>query len=67
MLPLLASGLGIAYLKQGINSMAEIRKPVEFTGLPDGHAMLTPFGPHIVYSRMPNKIVKKAYVKIRKR
>ena len=28
--------------------MAEIRKPVEFTALPEGHAMLTPFGPHIV-------------------
>ena len=38
--------------------MAEIRKPVEFTALPEGHAMLTPFGPHIVYSRMPNKIIK---------
>ena len=36
----------------------KIRRPVEFTSLPDGHAMLTPFGPHIVYSRMPNKIVK---------
>ena len=39
--------------------MAEIRRPVEFTALPDeGHAMLTPFGPHVVYSRMPSKIVR---------
>jgi len=35
-----------------------VRKPVEFTGMAEGHACITPFGPHIVYSRMPGKIIK---------
>lgn len=38
--------------------MVELRKPVEFKHLKEGHNMLLPFGPHIVYSRMPNKIIK---------
>jgi hypothetical protein len=64
--------LGIAYLKQGENNMQDyitrkdqdvklrppIRRPVEFTELKEGHACIMPFGPHIVYSRMPNKIIK---------
>jgi hypothetical protein len=35
-----------------------VRGPVEFSGIKEGHAMITPFGPHIVYSRMPNNIMK---------
>ena len=35
-----------------------IKKPVEFTNMQEGHNMLMPFGPHIVYSRLPEKIIK---------
>ena len=34
-----------------------IKHPVEFSHVKEGHAMITPFGPHIVYSRMPAKIM----------
>ena len=34
-----------------------VRHPVEFSNIEEGHAMLAPFGPHIVYSRMPAEIM----------
>mgnify|MGYP003118318077 FL=1 len=38
--------------------MVDIRPPVEFKEMGEGHNMLMPFGPHIVYSRMPEKVIK---------
>ena len=38
--------------------MVAIKKPLEFKDMQEGHKMFVPFGPHIVYSRLPEKIIK---------